>query len=129
MTNLGRAAFKNCLYLSRVTGLDNVTEIPQEAFDHCFRLTGVTGLGNVTCLGDKAFANCRAYISRKYTGITELEGLELSNLRVIGASALASVQVPFEVDETSFANLESLGAGAFNGAANLTGKLVHAREH
>lgn len=84
----------------------------------------MTGLGNVTRLGDKAFANCRAYISRKYTGITELEGLELSNLRVIGASALASVQVPFEVDETSFANLESLGAGAFNGAVKLTGKLV-----
>ena len=124
VTNLGRAAFKNCLYLSRVTGLDNVTEIPQEAFDHCFRLTGVTGLGNVTRLGDNAFANCRAYISRKYTGITELEGLELSNLRVIGASALASVQVPFEVDETSFANLESLGVGAFNGAVKLTGKLV-----
>ena len=128
VTKIGKAAFKNCTALNKVSGLENVTEIPNEAFNSCSRLTSISGLDNITTIGDNAFSKCSAMVKvdGKYvkTGITELEGLQLSNLTSIGVRALDSVKAAFEINESTFSHLTSLGEGAFYSVSNLTGKLV-----
>ena len=125
VTKIGKAAFKNCSSLKKVSGLNHVTVIPEEAFNRCVSLECVTGLENVTELGKNAFADCRAIKGGKYTtGITELEGLKLSQLTSIGAYALKSVQVAFHIGEDTFRNLTYLGAGAFSGVSKMTGSLT-----
>ena len=124
VTFIGKAAFKYCNTLTAVSGLNHLTEVSDETFYNCTHLTTVSGLDNVTTVGNNAFAKCRTRIGGQYTGITELNGLELSNLTSIGASAFDSVQAPFELTEDTFRNLKTLGAGAFNSASNLAGKLV-----
>ena len=128
VTKIGKAAFKNCTALNKVSGLENVTEIPDEAFNYCSRLTSISGLDNITTIGNNAFSKCSAMVKvdGKYvkTGITELEGLQLSNLTSIGVRALDSVKAAFEINESTFSHLTSLGEGAFYSVSNLTGKLV-----
>ena len=128
VTKIGKAAFKNCTALNKVSGLENVTEIPDEAFNYCSRLTSISGLNNITTIGNNAFSKCSAMVKvdGKYvkTGITELEGLQLSNLTSIGVRALDSVKAAFEINESTFSHLTSLGEGAFYSVSNLTGKLV-----
>ena len=125
VTKIGKAAFKNCSSLKNISGLNHVTVIPEEAFNRCVSLECVTGLENVTELGKNAFADCRAIKGGKYTtGITELEGLKLSQLTSIGAYALKSVQVAFHIGEDTFRNLTYLGAGAFSGVSKMTGSLT-----
>ena len=125
VTKIGKAAFKNCSSLKKVSGLNHVTVIPEEAFNCCVSLECVTGLENVTELGKNAFADCKAIKGGKYTtGITELEGLKLSQLTSIGAYALKSVQVAFDIGEDTFKNLTYLGAGAFSQVSGMAGPLT-----
>ena len=127
VTKIGKAAFKNCSSLKNVSGLNHVTVIPEGAFQSCGSLECVTGLENVTELGKNAFADCRQAIgmSGNYTtGITALGGLKLSHLTSIGAYALKSVQVAFDIGEDTFRNLTYLGAGAFSGVSKMTGSLT-----
>ena len=125
VTKIGKAAFKNCTSLKKVSGLNHVTVIPEGAFQSCGSLECVTGLENVTELGKNAFADCRIFKGGKYTtGITALEGLKLSHLTSIGAYALKSVQVAFDIGEDTFRDLTYLGAGAFSGVSKMTGSLT-----
>ena len=128
VTKIGKAAFKNCTALNKVSGLENVTEIPNEAFNSCSRLTSISGLDNITTIGDNAFSKCSAMVKvdGKYvkTGITELEGLQLSNLTSIGVRALDSVKAAFEINESTFSHLTSLGEGAFSQVSGMAGPLT-----
>ena len=128
VTKIGKAAFKNCTALNKVSGLENVTEIPNEAFNSCSRLTSISGLDNITTIGDNAFSKCSAMVKvdGKYvkTGITELDGLQLSNLTSIGVRALDSVKAAFEINESTFSHLTSLGEGAFSQVSGMAGPLT-----
>ena len=58
VTQIGRAAFAGCAYLTDVTIPNTVTAISSTAFSGCKNLTAVTIPNTVTWIGNTAFSNC-----------------------------------------------------------------------
>lgn len=123
LTYIGDYAFQRAENASDVNGGieamyagANVTYIGNGAFSNCHKLYFVDGFNdytNVVTIGSNAFISC-----------TTLGELDITNASTIGSYAFydcGNFKLP--TDETSFDNLTSLGAGAFNNCSSLNGSL------
>ena len=96
-----------------------IETLEDATFSGCTKLTTVKLPNTIKKIGNQVFRNCNS--------ITTLEGIDWSLVTSIGNYAFAFNGQNAEsiiLNEQSFQNLQSLGASAFAGAVNLTGKLV-----
>ena len=57
------SAFSDCTNLQEVTGLSNITSIPQYMFNYCTSLTSVDiDWTKITTIGKFAFRNCSSLL-------------------------------------------------------------------
>ena len=118
LTEIGNAAFYNCVYLKNVTFPSTLTTIGSSAFEYCSRLTKIALPTNLSSLGNNAFRLC--------TGVTSVT---LSNTcKTIPSSAFAhtqisSITIPDAVEEIgdyAFYNCRKLTKVNFGTNSNLT---------
>lgn len=81
VTKIGKAAFKNCKKLTKVTLGKNVVTIGDEAFANT-TIKSVTIFGKVTKIGKKAFYNCK-----KLTKVT----VKSTKLNAVGKKAFTGI--------------------------------------
>ena len=118
LTEIGNAAFYNCVYLKDMTFPATLATIGSSAFEYCSRLTKIVLPANLSSLGNNAFRLC--------TGVTSIT---LSNTcKTIPSSAFAhtqisSVTIPDAVEEIgdyAFYNCRKLTKVNFGTNSNLT---------
>ena len=131
VTSIGRYAFMNCSYLTKVTFLNSVKSIGNQAFYSCSSLTEVTIPNSVISLGDDAFGYCNNLtkitipnsvtsigertFSRcsNLTGITIPNSVEtIGNFAFYGCNGLRSIIIPNSVT--------SIGDRTFSECGSLT---------
>lgn len=118
LTEIGNAAFYNCIYLKNVTFPSTLATIGNDAFEYCSRLTKVALPANLSSLGNSAFRLC--------TGVTSVT---LSNTcKTISNSAFAHTQISSvtipdaveNIDDYAFYNCRKLTKVNFGTDSHLT---------
>ncbi|MCL2087413.1 MAG: leucine-rich repeat protein [Oscillospiraceae bacterium] len=66
VTNIGHAAFMNCVELTNVSIGSGVTNIGSQAFENCTNLTEITIGNSVTSIGEDAFYDCTGLTSMTF---------------------------------------------------------------
>ena len=92
VTSIGKHAFYDCRYLSKVEIANSVTTINDNAFSNCEELTSITIPNSVTSIGDNAFDRCSSL-----TNITIPTEIQYIGSRVFyGCSNLSitSINIP-----------------------------------
>ena len=128
ITALSNSLFNSCTKLTTINIPKTVTTIGYSTFRYTYALEGITLPTSLTTIGNYAFA---------YSAITEIIGIENSNLETIGNYAFSHTKLgnfssqakslgtgAFEIctalTEVSLTNLSSLGQQAFYKCRSLT---------
>ena len=104
---IGECAFTSCGRLEEITIPDKVTSIGDATFDSCFSLTEITIPDSVTSIGDYAFAQC------SFTNITIPD-------KVTSIGSCAFFNCPYLTDITIPDSVTSIGEYAFSECSSLT---------
>ncbi len=107
VTNIGSAAFEDCLILTSVTIPNSVTSIGFGAFVSCWNLASVTIPNSVTSIGDDAFLDAGLTNVTIGSGVTSV-----GQLAFIYCTGLAAIYFQ--------GNAPSFGAAAFEFDSNAT---------
>lgn len=102
--DIGVCAFYGCKYLSTVTGLEGVAEIPSFCFHSCEKLKNIDIPANVL-IGGVAFEHC-----------SSLEKITLDNVTLYGSAFLDCVSLK---DVLFINGLSLIGDGVFEGCTSL----------
>ena len=127
---IGEMAFKNCLYLSNIGNIENLSELGKSAFEYCISLDDVILPTSLTEISEAAFRHCTSLksitlptsmrkICKEAFAESGLFGVNFNhNLSEIcesafkGCYSLSSITIP--------ASVKSLGKNAFADCHSLT---------
>ncbi len=127
---LGKGVFSGCASLTKVEGLDNATEIPENMFYGCEKLTQIpSNMTKVSAIGPNAFFGCKALKnSVSFTAVSSLGNAAFSDCAEVTSLTLSNVtNIPSEAFKgcgkltsvTVSSALDSVGSSAFEGCTAL----------
>ncbi len=110
VTSIGASAFRDCIYLEKVTLPNTITRVGNYAFEDCIGLTSVTLSNQLEFIGGYAFHNCEK--------LSELViPASVKNIATFAFSECDNLQsIVFEQNSL----LEVIDKGAFQRCSNLT---------
>ena len=125
VTSIGEGAFARCAGLKSVTISNGVTAIGNQAFDGCTSLASVKLPASVTSMGDFVFFGCKNLeainVAKNNTTYASWNGLLFTHdmrTLLVCPGKKTSVAIP--------SGVTSIGDGAFEGCASLTGVKIPA---
>ncbi len=112
LKKIGFSAFQNCISITKVTGLDNATDIGVTAFAGCSSLTDISTLDNVEEISNSLFYGC-----------TSLKNIVLGNK--VKSIAYAAFYNCSSLESITFGDsVTSIGSLAFQNCTSLTSLLL-----